>query len=137
MKITLDIEDDYDFSLLGISCHSKDYRLSWELNRSLSIHLKRDEAIATSNKNQEEYDFPTHRYYDEVNHLNYCLIDNKFEGNVLIPELAQMDYIFKISGFGHTEKVSELKQKVQSIEIVLTTVKLDAQTLKSKPILLF
>ncbi|MCB0381697.1 MAG: IPExxxVDY family protein, partial [Flavobacteriales bacterium] len=40
-KIILSLEEDYDFALLGISCHTKDYRLCWELNKVLNFDLVR------------------------------------------------------------------------------------------------
>ena len=45
MKLTLEIENEFDFSLLGISCHAKDYRISWALNNSLNIKLKKEDDI--------------------------------------------------------------------------------------------
>ena len=40
----LDVEFEYDFQLIGICCPAKDYKMAWELNRSLSIALKRDQG---------------------------------------------------------------------------------------------
>ena len=33
MKYTLLEEYDYDFTLIGISCHAKDYRICWSINQ--------------------------------------------------------------------------------------------------------
>ena len=37
MKYYLDDTYEYDFLLLGISCHERDYRVSWALNQKLTL----------------------------------------------------------------------------------------------------
>ena len=42
MKYYLEDAYEYDFLLIGISCHEKDYRISWALNQNLSLQLVKD-----------------------------------------------------------------------------------------------
>lgn len=40
-KFQLQIDYDFDFRLIGISCHARDYRLCWALNNHLEIQLEK------------------------------------------------------------------------------------------------
>ena len=44
-KQILSVEYEFDFILIGISSASKDYRLGWELNRSLKLKLSRTDDL--------------------------------------------------------------------------------------------
>ena len=44
MKYTLEEEYEYDFRLIGISCHEKDYRICWGLNNRLHLSLAKEEV---------------------------------------------------------------------------------------------
>lgn len=135
VKRLLDVEDEYDFSLLGISCHAKDYRLCWEINNALKIELEKGEAILT--EADDEKGFATSHFYDEINHLQYVLITNKQEGKYLIPEYPQLDYFLKLSGPQHDYEIKAQKQRIQNIDLVLTVIEVKAKALKSKPNLVF
>ena len=41
MKHLLEEEYEYDFKLLGICCHEKDYRLCWAVNSTLDLNLSK------------------------------------------------------------------------------------------------
>ena len=43
-KQLLRIELDTSFSLFGISCHLKDYKFAWTINKSLSAEFKKSKA---------------------------------------------------------------------------------------------
>jgi hypothetical protein len=45
MKHLLVEEYEYDFSLLGICCHEKDYRLCWAVNSTLDLNLTKSGKI--------------------------------------------------------------------------------------------
>ena len=135
MKRLLEIDDEYDFSLLGISCHAKDYRLCWELNRTLNLQLAKYKSIKSALKPDEK--FSTSIFDDEENLLEYTLISNKNNGKYLIPEYPQLDYFLKLSGPQHDFEIKEQKQKVQSLDLVLTVLQINPTSLKSGPNLVF
>ena len=43
MKYTLLEEYDYDFTLIGISCHAKDYRICWSINQRFGYDFEKQE----------------------------------------------------------------------------------------------
>jgi hypothetical protein len=136
VKRLLDITEDVDFSLLGISSHVKDYRLCWEINNALSIDLVKEDSIL-ENKGEEEINFSVSRFLDEENHLTFELIANKSEGNVLLHELAQLDYLLKVSGPQNELDIADYRNKIQNIDHVLTVVNINPNELKSKFSLMF
>lgn len=136
MKRLLEFDDDYDFSLLGISSHVKDYRLCWEINREMELFLEKAEPIV-SQVNQDTIAFSTHECFLEDDHLTYHLISNKNSGRVLVPEYPQLDYFLKVSGSQHELETEELKNRIQNIEVVLTVLQIEIKELKSKINLVF
>ena len=58
-KFVLEIEEDYEFNLIGLSCHSKDYRICRELNRKLKIDL-----IRTKDYSVDKKSFSFYQYFD-------------------------------------------------------------------------
>ena len=136
MKRLLEFDDDYDFSLLGISSHVKDYRLCWEINREMELSLEKAEPIV-SHINADTVEFSTHECFLEDDHLIYHLISNKNAGRVLVPEYPQLDYFVKVSGPQHELEAEELKHRIQNIEVVLTVLQIEIKELKSKINLVF
>lgn len=136
MKRLLEFDDDYDFSLLGMGSHVKDYRLCWEINNALNIYLQKCDGIF-SQLGDESVEFSTHEYNDEDNHLSYFFISNKKGPYHLVPEFPQLDYLLKLSGAQHEIEIDEIKLRIQEIDVVLTALKLEINQLKSKPNLVF
>ena len=136
-KLTLDFEEDYNFDLIGICSHVKDYRLVWELNQSLGLDFAREENYDLNIKGERQ----SHSYFeysDDENSLQYSLINNKCESGYLIPEEKNCDYLLVIKGgYLIDEMREELLKGVAQLKHVLTTYFVDVNTLKSKENLLF
>lgn len=128
----LDIEEDYDFGLIGISCHGKDYRLCWELNNRLSIDLKRSQDLVIDNST-----FSFYEYFAETDHIEYFFISNRGEQRYLVPEQRKVDYFFVIRGPLFDDLTKDIIWKINSISLVLTSFNIDPNQLKSKENLLF
>ena len=136
MKNVLEIDNPIDFSLLGISCHAKDYRLSWEINKTLTLELEKDESLYSMDL-KNEFGFSTATFSCVETHLVYMLISNKNEGGHLITEYPQLDYFIRISGPMHEMELKNCKEKLYDIKSVLTVVELNPHNLKSKMNLVF
>lgn len=160
-KHTLILEPDYDFVLIGISSHEKDYRICWELNNILNIDLTKIEPLEIKGKKQlTPSHFSCFTFADEENFLEYFVLSNMSEaklltskGNTLfkndsdtdestenewlVPEYKQMDYFYIIKGEVNKNEEEEIIKKIKEINAVLTTVLIDASTLKSRQNLIF
>lgn len=136
IKLTLDFEEEYDFELIGISSHVKDYRLSWELNREMNFDLIKGKDYELNVKGENQlYSFFS--YIDEENKQEFYLIDNRSEYGVLIPEEKKADYFLLIKGYINEDQKSQLIKRIGNIKSVLTTYHVEVESLKSKSNLLF
>lgn len=138
MKHLLEDEYEFDFILLGVSCHEKDYRLCWAMNQALEISLSKEERdieviIKKSNRCSLHSMFT---YFDEDNEIEYRLIANRSTMGVLVPEKSQADYLLMISD-NYFSSTNELKKKVNEIPFVLTSFIIEVESLKSKENLIF
>ena len=160
-KHVLEIEYDYDFVLIGISSHEKDYRFCWSLNNKLNIELAKTDSLEIKGKKQvtpSYFSFFTFDNPDEF--IEYSVIANfseskslavaeaglfggeratqeQRENEFLIPEHKQMNYLMVIRGELEDEEVNELIKQIREIDIVLTAVRIDPKNLKSKQNLIF
>jgi hypothetical protein len=134
-KILLTLEEDYDFILIGISCHTKDYRLCWELNNVLSFDLIRTDDLEINKRTTDKHSF--YEYIDEDNYLEYYLMSNRGDNGYLIPEHKKVDFFFMIKGNISEQLGEDLIIKINSLSLVLTSFKINPNQLKSKQNLLF
>ena len=138
-KLTLDIEYDYEFILIGISCHSRDYKLCWAINKQQGFNfIKEAEIELSTKKNQTATSFSRFSFVDEDKRLNYILISNKGTNDYLIPEQKkQADYLIKIEGSMTEMELHEFINELKQIDIIQLAFKIDIEELKSKQNLLF
>lgn len=135
-KFTLNIEEDYEFSLIGISCHAKDYKLCFEFNKLLEVDFIRTEDLDIDSK-KTQGNYSLYEYIDEDNFMDYYLISNRSSKGVLIPEHKAIDYFLLLKGATNDDITDDMIQKISTLQIVLTAYKIDVDTLKSKQNLIF
>lgn len=160
-KYTLKIEYDYDFVLIGISSHEKDYRFCWALNKALDLELTKGESLEIKAKKLGATSFFSLFQYENTDEFReYFVLSNSSENKqlaatatnlfnksaesdisgdsgILIPEHRQMDYFLVIRGEIEEEEVDELLLKLKAVDFVLTAVRIDVEELKSKTNLVF
>lgn len=158
-KHTLEIEFDYDFVLIGIVSHEKDYRLAWSINNLMDLQLTKQDSLEIKGKKQSTPSFFSFFHFDNENEfIDYAVIANLSEAKslaeaentlfgtgeghetdteYLIPEQKQISYFFVIRGEMDDDEVEDVIQKVKSIEGVQTAVRIDVKSLRSKQNLIF
>ena len=92
---TLEIEEEYDFEIIGVSSHEKDYRLAWSLNKTLDWRLVRIADAVVEGKRSTTH-HARFRWTHPVDQTVFTLIDNKTPEGTLMPDLTQFDYLLKI-----------------------------------------
>ena len=138
MKYTLEEEYEYDFRLIGISCHEKDYRLCWGLNNGLCLSLAKEEGeIEVLIKKTNEFSkHALYSYFQEDTENEFSLLNNRSKSGYLVPEQAHADYLFMIKE-SYDVNIVELISKIKSIPFVLTAFEVKVGELKSKENLIF
>ncbi|UTW64156.1 IPExxxVDY family protein [bacterium SCSIO 12741] len=131
----LEFEYDYDFFLIGIYCHHRDYRLAWSLNRHLGLDLKKDNDYKLKSGEEFQY-FPLYTFFVESQDLYYYLVGNRGENGWLIPEKKDVDYFLIVEGLFERSKKEILTQGIAKLKEVLTAVEIDPESLNSRQNLL-
>ncbi|MGB0423772.1 MAG: IPExxxVDY family protein [Flavobacteriales bacterium] len=131
----LEVAYDYDFLLFGISCHEKIYRLSWFLNRELSMELAWCDELEMKVKG-ETSTYPYYRFEDLENETIYTLIQNRGAHGWFIPEMKQMDYLLKIE-LGNDLDLEAFLKGLRNVPVVNGSYNLLFKAFKSKENLIF
>jgi hypothetical protein len=137
-KFTLEVEYDFDFILLGISCHEKDYRISWALREKLGVDLCRGEDLQINTRKPGESGvYVVFESFSEDNDSSIFLVANRCDSSFLIPEQKSCDYFLIARGGYDLEDQAGMLQKVKEIPFVLTAFSIDPRNLKSRQNLIF
>jgi len=137
-KVYLDARDSRVLlTLIGISCHLKDYRLSYLLNYHLPaefIRLEDLKIIPQTKKEPSEFSFYFFRDEDRFN--TYTLLSNRNQESVLIPEMKQTDFLLIIEGEFRKPQKDVLLRNIRSIPSVLTSYEIKFTEIKNYETLL-
>jgi hypothetical protein len=130
-KHTLEVEYDYDFDLIGISCHLKDYRFCWILNRLLNQNLERQTEGISAGKS-------THILYHAEcpeTRTKLSLIVNRSKEGLFVPEQKQIDFLLVIRDNALIE-AEELIDLINADPNVLMSYSINPERIKAKEYLL-
>ncbi|MEY3397992.1 MAG: hypothetical protein RL220_586 [Bacteroidota bacterium] len=128
----LDIADQFDFRLIGVSTHERDYRLAWAVNLALGWNLSRDEDLeipARSRRPASKHSVFV--YSAEENSGVYYLIENKSASGLLMPAVQQFQFLIKVDDMPD-ELFNEFLTGLRSANYVMTAVEISLEGLKEK-----
>ncbi len=137
------LDDEIDFSLIGIHSVEKTYRLAFLLNKWVHTYMV---------KSKRQYSFELFEYEDELNFVSFYLIKNKYfslkkvsvgffeeevtEVNYVVPEKKEVDYFIKIHDC-ERYFLTKFLSKLKKIKEIQTFYEIDASKLKTKQNLIF
>ncbi len=131
------LDDHFSGVLWGIVSQVKEYQLSWHLNKALGFTLKRTDDVEIIHKKKNKMSlFSFYRYENDLDKWQVFVLSNKHQGEYLVPEAKQVDYLLMVKGELSAEQEELIFSKVRDIHIVQMMVKLDYEALKSKDNLL-
>lgn len=134
-RLTLDI--GFDYYVLGICCHHKEYRLVWALNSALESSLERLDDYLIHTENGEMNAFSYYEWSEPEGHYSYHILPNRGSKGLFLPGQTQIDFLFAISGFHDQLDKIDLISKIKKTGLVLTAFELDADKYKSLQNLIF
>jgi len=125
------------YTLIGISCHMKDYRISFLFNKYLGteFHKLEDLKITLNNKN-DPAEFSLYYYYDEDYFNAYYLMENRSMEFILVPEIKQVDFLLIVDGVFKKSRKDRLIKSIREIPNVLTAYEIDFTGIKNHETLL-
>lgn len=138
-KKRLEIDYNYDFELIGVISSAKGYKLAWDINQQLDVHLvkQKDVIIHFSDKIVGSY-----AHFSSDNPIRQLkLFKNKPNEpeaikNLLIQEFPHFDYILMSQGADKIDsnRLQEYLRRIASVELA-AFIPLDA--LKEKDYFIF
>lgn len=119
-KYELTFDEEQPFEIYGISSAFADYRLTWELNQILGIHLeKTDQSFEIFlSKTKSNQHFRYFFYEDQELLTKFFLVKNKQEQQLLQADRPMIDY-FLILKENNSHPSTELQTKLRSINGVV------------------
>ena len=114
-------------SMFGISCHCRDYNLSFHLNNKLELGFTKMD------------DFRGYSFFfcrDENDFNVFYLLGNRGQDSVLVPELKQTDYLLLLEGPLKKAQTERLLETIRSIQSVLTAFEIRFETIKNYELIL-
>jgi hypothetical protein len=140
-KRRLEADIDYDFTIIGLICPLKEYKLAWYLNNRLDIQLIKEQDIEI--EFIKEQNLLISNYFYETEHSYYRVLKNKSVSEFdekpayIIPELNRFDYLILAPGFEDTYPIGEVKDIISNIPKVQYVQAFPIDSLKSKENLIF
>ncbi len=133
-KSKLIIEYAFDFELVGIATTAKGYKLAWEINRVLGVHLVKKEDLKVGVKKNIEIGFLHYAFETRLNRLKLFKnkpIDADKGKYFLIPEFPHFDFILLTQMEEQDQKsnIPELLKQISTVEYVSA---IPVEGLKSK-----
>jgi len=138
-KSKLVIDYEFDFELVGLISSAKGYKLAWELNQALGIHLVKQPDLVVGFKNSEEKSFSFYDYQTQFNRLKmFKNRPNDSDGGkyYLIPEFPHYDFII-LTDMEEQQSHQQLIQSIKSITSIQLAAPIPLEGLKSKSNFIF
>jgi len=133
-KSKLVIDYEFDFELVGVTSSAKGYKLAWEINQLLGIHLVKQPDLVVGFKNNLEKNFSYFAYETQLNRLK--LLKNRPNEQetgkyFLIPEFPHFDFII-LSSMEERSPEHNLAALIKTIHSVQLASNIPLEGLKSK-----
>ena len=152
---SLEIDDfsDSNYTLIGIHSTLEDYKLAYILNSTLKTRFeKASYSLDFENKNNNA-SFSIYEFENRKLDTNWFLISNTYKDvskpvnsglfkeseitTYLIPEKKKVDFFLKLEGDFEYDFIIKTIDKINQTKQIITSYKIDANTLKSKDFLIF
>ena len=109
------------YTLTGISCHLRDYRLSYLLNENLGFEMVRLEDLPCITPGAKESSpFSLFRWKDEDHYNVYYLLANRSGESLLIPQMRQADFLLLVEGPFKKKQQDELLARLRRVPNINT-----------------
>jgi len=140
-KTRLQIEYDYDFSLLGVVTNVKEYKLAWYINQVLQINLTKQEEIIIPKLDARNLVISNLLHESDYSSIrligNRSLEDDSNVKSTLLPELQNFTHFLLLHDEQGAFDEKTLIDQIKSIDVVEYVVAIDPDRLKNKDNLIF
>ena len=130
-KLSLKIDYSNEYSFIGISCHLKDYRLSFFINQYCGLQLKKIDDFTQQSAENKSLSYPLFYYHSQETDNRFYLISNHHSEMKLIPALKQFDYFLLIQKNMQSEQKKELIAKLKKTQNLLAAYEIELNKIKN------
>ncbi len=132
-KLSIEVEPEIDFLLVGLITDERFSRLAWLLNSYSGCDFYRTENLELPDFNPvAETEFAKMEYEDEVNHVQYTLLANKSDQNFLAPDLSRFDCLIVIRGGIEMFDLNTFLSNIRQIAEIRLAAEIEQLKLKQK-----
>lgn len=135
------MEEDFfdDSAFIGIGSPAPSYRLCTLLNQAFGLRLQRrvEHDICIKKKGKEDIYFPLYWYHAPLNGTKHIFYQLKMENARLLPELNQLDYLWKIQSSAPEREAQQFARLLRSVEDVQLAQIIEPASMKNIKNLLF
>lgn len=122
-KNKLIVDYEIDFDAFGIISSAKGYKLAWEINKQLGVHLVKQDDLVIGLKKNLEKSFPQFSFETPLNRLKLLRnkpVDEASGKYFLVPEFPHFDFIIlaRLNELDLKEPLIEILRKIPSVELV-------------------
>lgn len=101
------------FTVIGISSHENDYRVSWSLNEHLNMNFIQTDDLTTG-----ETEFT--RFVDETESRTIWLISNRGEDSFLLEKYRNIDFILQFTDILPDEEINNWLRVLRKAPLIST-----------------
>lgn len=121
-----------DLYIFGITSQLKDYRLAYYVNRDCDIMLAKLEDLPLFiEKDEITINYSLYAYINPTQHLNYFLLINNNEGNRILPNSKQADFLLLVNGQTGTLNAADLIADLRKIPGVQFAFNIEKEKIKN------
>lgn len=129
----LNFKPEFDFSLLGISSHENDYRLTWAFNNQLNYEFIKTDDVKIPKPDKKGFDlFTKYTYVDEDTLYLFNLISNRCQNGFLLEEYKNIDFLLQVYGDFEQGFINNLLGNIKKLDLIGTAFHIDLSSLKNK-----
>ena len=124
-------DDEMMFTLIGISSHESDFRLTWNINEEMGFSFIRSgQNIETGDGN--EFAYFVHQDDDQC----LMIISNRCDNGFLIEKYKNLDFIMKFETILNDEEIDEWIKRLRKVTLISAafTIQADSKFVSLQPL---
>jgi hypothetical protein len=139
MKLRLDnsemVECFFDETrLIGIVAPFRDYQFCWLVNQKLQFDFRTYQDLEIQlEKKKRKYYFTIYNHTEQLGHSQHYLYQNSYDGEYLLPEFKNLDYLWLIKGeIKSDDSFEQLMTSIRTIDGVQLVTEISDEKIKNK-----
>ena len=108
------------FTVIGISSHENDYRLSWSINNQLGYAFSQGDNLITSDGREFAC------FVHEGDNQTLLLISNRCDDGFLLPKFKNIDFVLKFNSELNDTQISEWLRDLRKVSLISASFQIPA-----------